>query len=186
MTIRPTEKIKPWYRHPWPWILMAGPFVVVVAGFITAYLAVTSNDGLVDDDYYKQGMEVNKVSVRDQKALSLGLQADVMQSADGAQVRVLLRGKPEQVLPEVLSLRIVHPTRSGADQTVLLRAEGGGAYGGKLSALLTGRWHIALEDEKSQWRLTGNWNLEKSASLRLPGEAQAATGSTINSNDKGS
>ena len=26
---------KPWYREPWPWLLMLGPAVVVVAGFIT-------------------------------------------------------------------------------------------------------------------------------------------------------
>lgn len=180
MTTHLTQTVQPWYRYRWPWILMAGPFLVVVAGFITAYLAVVSNDGLVDDDYYKLGMEVNKVSVRDHKALSLGLQADVMQSADGAQIRILLRGKPDVALPEVLRLRIVHPTRSGADQMVLLRADGGGSYTGKLAAGLTGRWHIALEDDGGQWRLTGNWNIEKDASLRLPSEAKAVAGSAVN------
>ena len=40
---------KPWYREPWPWILMAGPAIVVVAGIATAWLAVRSNDGLVED-----------------------------------------------------------------------------------------------------------------------------------------
>jgi hypothetical protein len=40
---------KPWYRHPWPWILMSGPAIVVVAGIFTAYLAVTTADGLVAD-----------------------------------------------------------------------------------------------------------------------------------------
>ena len=44
----------PWYRHPWPWLLMLGPFVVVVAGLLTAYIAFKSNDGLVDDDYYRK------------------------------------------------------------------------------------------------------------------------------------
>jgi hypothetical protein len=181
--------MKPWYRHPWPWILMAGPFIVVVAGLTTAYLAVTSNDGLVDDDYYKQGMEVNKVSVRDQRAVALGLQADVMQSADLAQIRVLLRGNSDLVLPDRLTLRIVHPTRGGADQAVLLRADGGGAYTGKLNAALTGRWHIALEDETGQWRLTGNWTIEKDASLRMPSEAKVLSAPAVesnNPNDKGS
>jgi hypothetical protein len=186
MTIHQTEKQKPWYRHPWPWILMAGPFIVVVAGSITAYLAVASNDGLVDDDYYKQGMEVNKVTVRDQKALSLGLQADVMQSADGAQIRILLRGNPEIALPDRLKLRIVHPTRGGADQNVLLRADGGGLYSGKLGVLLSGRWHIALEDDASQWRLTGSWNVEKDASLHLPNDAKQEVGSSVNSNNPNS
>ncbi|WP_301102247.1 FixH family protein [Propionivibrio sp.] len=168
-----SEKTQPWYRHSWPWILMAGPFIVVIAGLFTAYLAVKSNDGLVDGDYYKQGLAINKMNEREQKALSLGLQATLMQSADGAQIRALLHAGPGVVLPEVLKLHIVHPTRAGVDQNLLLRADGGGAYSGKLGALLVGRWHIALEDEKNEWRLTGNWTIEQDASLQLPVIAQA-------------
>lgn len=164
-----TESTLPWYRHRWPWILMAGPAVVVVAGLITAYLAATGNDGLVDDDYYKQGLAVNKIAARDQQALSLGVQADLMLSADGAQVRVLLRGDAGFAAPAVLSLRIIHPTRGGADQTLLLRADGGGSYTARLATPLRGRWHIAIEDEAGQWRLTGNWNVAHDASLRLAG-----------------
>lgn len=165
---------------------MAGPFIVVVAGLLTAYLAVKSNDGLVDDDYYKQGLAINKVSERDQKARVQGLQAEVMLGTDGGQVRILLRGKPDFVLPDRLKLRIVHPTRGGSDQTVLLRADGGGAYSAKLNARLSGRWHIALEDEAGQWRLTGSWDLEKDPVLRLPGEARAATASGITATTAGS
>ena len=29
----------PWWRHRWPWLLMAGPAVVLVAGSSTSYLA---------------------------------------------------------------------------------------------------------------------------------------------------
>ena len=168
MTTPLTETIQPWYRHPWPWILMAGPFVVVVAGFITAYLAVTSTDGLVDDDYYKQGLSVNKLTARDQRASSLGLQAELMRSAEGAQIRILLRANPGVALPDGLRLRLVHPTRGGGDQSLVLRADGGGIYSGQLAAPLAGRWHLALEDSKSEWRLTGDGAIEKNASLHLP------------------
>ena len=34
----------PWYREPWPWLLMAGPAAVVVAGLITAWIAVKTDD----------------------------------------------------------------------------------------------------------------------------------------------
>ncbi len=34
---------KPWYRHRWPWILMAGPAIVIVACIITIYLAFTQH-----------------------------------------------------------------------------------------------------------------------------------------------
>ena len=48
MTLR--SENQPWYKDRWPWILMAGPAVVVVAGFITLWLAISSDDGLVSDD----------------------------------------------------------------------------------------------------------------------------------------
>ena len=37
----------PWYRHRWPWILMAGPAAVVAAGIVTTVLAVTTADPVV-------------------------------------------------------------------------------------------------------------------------------------------
>lgn len=185
MNTKLTEATQPWYRHPWPWILMVGPFVVVVAGVITAYLAIRSNDGLVDDDYYKQGLAVNQVTARDQLAVKLGLQAEVMLNVEGEKIRVLLRGKPDVVLPEAINFRAVHPTRTGVDQVVLMRADGAGSYSGKISTPLKGRWHIALEDEKSEWRLTGDWNVEKSKSLQLPDEAKAAVVPGIESDNKG-
>lgn len=174
MTRALREDIEPWYRHRWPWLLMAGPLVVVVAGLCTAYLAVTSNDGLVDDDYYKQGLAVNKLGERDRQAAALGLQAEVMQRSDGAQLRILLRAGQDVALPAELVLRLAHPTHGGADQRVVLRADGGGSYTGKLAAPLAGRWHLALEDDRQQWRLTGTWLIEKNASLHLSSDEDKA------------
>ncbi|MBI4741873.1 MAG: FixH family protein [Betaproteobacteria bacterium] len=174
---------QPWYREPWPWILMAGPFVVVVAGMITAYLAVVSNDGLVEDDYYKQGLAVNQRTARDRHAGDLGLQAEVMPGADGLQLRVFLQGKQSDPVPEALNLRLTHPTRSGADQNIVLRPEGRGVYSGALATPLTGRWHVALEDKEREWRLLGDWVIEKQATLQL-GSA-AGGGSVVHSDNTG-
>ena len=172
---KPTNRdLLPWYRHPWPWILMAGPGIVIVAGVITAYLAVVSNDGLVVDDYYKQGLTVNQVLARNQRAGELGLSAEVLRSDDGSLLRVFLHGKEGAVFPPALNLRITHPTRSGVDQNLVLPADGAGAYSGKLSTPLSGRWHVVLEDDKSEWRLTGDWILETQSALQLPGLARAA------------
>ncbi|HLR82939.1 MAG TPA: CcoH-like protein [Paenalcaligenes sp.] len=32
----------PWYKEPWPWILMSGPAIVAVACIITIYLAFST------------------------------------------------------------------------------------------------------------------------------------------------
>ena len=64
-------KNQPWYREPWPWFLILLPMSAVVASMITIWLAVKSADGLVEDDYYKQGIGINKILDRDQAAENL-------------------------------------------------------------------------------------------------------------------
>lgn len=52
---KPETEIRPWYREPWPWILIALPLSVVVASAVTYYLAVSHPDYLVvKEDEYKQ------------------------------------------------------------------------------------------------------------------------------------
>jgi hypothetical protein len=179
-----TDKL-PWYREPWPWILMSGPAIVVVAGFATAYLAVISNDGLVDDDYYKQGLAVNQRTTLDQQGVQLGIRAEVIRGGAGNQVRVFLQGNQNDALPSALKLRLSHPTRSGIDQKVDLIAEGVGIYSGKLDAPLSGRWHVVLQDTQNEWRLSGDWNIEKQSTLRLGTAVRTESVSDVNSDKKG-
>lgn len=161
----------PWYRERWPWILMAGPAVVVIAGIATAIIALRTSDGLVADDYYKQGLAVNQQLQRDHQAQSLGLRAELMRS--GQQLRVILSSAGKEEMPKQLKLKVVHPTRAGEDQNVILSAEGAGVYGGKLMRELSGRWYVMLDDNSGKWRLQGDWKADDGAPLQLvSGDAQ--------------
>ena len=132
---------------------MAGPAIVVVAGFVTLGIALATDDGLVADDYYKQGLAVNQVLRRDARARELHLAATA--SLVGAEVRVTLRGTSE-IFPE-LRLRLVHPTRSGHDQIVMLHVSGQ-TYTGRFAPVNGESRLLVLEDAGSTWRLTGSWN----------------------------
>jgi len=160
-------RANPWYREPWPWILMAGPATVVVAGLITAWLAVRSDDGLVADDYYKQGLAINKVLSRSEAAAHRGITAE-LRLADG-RVRVLLSGAGDGPL----TLRLAHPTRAGMDQSVDLAMVRPGVYEGRLNPMPPGHWHVVLE--RSGWRLAGGWALPGAPVLTLGGEQRPAT-----------
>lgn len=168
MTLR--SENQPWYKERWPWILMAGPAIVIVAGFVTLWLAVESNDGLVTDDYYKQGLAVNQRMHRDQQAASLGLHADLMRA--DLNVRLMLGADSASKVPEAVVLKLAHPTRSGQDQAVQMRVEGTGFYSGKLSADISGRWLVSIEDPAGQWRLQGEWQVDSVEPLRLSAKVE--------------
>lgn len=150
-----------WYRQPWPWILMAGPGGVVIAGAVTIWLAFAHEDGLVADDYYKQGLAINRVIDRDLAARSIGMGAVVRFGTDS--VRISLTGGR----PAALTLSLVHPTRAGQDRIVPLRPIGGGAYEGAVDVPSAGRWHVALGDVEGRWRLTGDWSPAQGRGLVL-------------------
>lgn len=164
---------KPWYRQTWPWLLMAGPAAVAVAGGVTIWLAVKTFDGLVEDDYYKQGLGVNQRIQRDHQAAALGLSGELMLGGDGRHVRLLLSARPEQTLPASLDLRVTHPTRPGADQRASLMHLGGGMYEANLAAPIAGRWRISVEHLADGWRLTGDWDLAAAPVMRLVPGAEA-------------
>lgn len=156
---------KPWYREPWPWLLMAGPAAVVVAGIATTVIAVTSFDGMVADDYYKQGLAINRVIARETAARGLGLSAAIAVGADRTRVRVTLTGEPR---PESLRLALVHPTLRGEDQSIVLARGAGGVYEGNLRAPRAGTFHVHLEDGQGRWRLGGSWSTKEDGARLSP------------------
>ena len=49
-----------WWKFGHVWLVIAGPAVVVVASFITLYLAIAHPDPVVDADYYRKGITINQ------------------------------------------------------------------------------------------------------------------------------
>jgi hypothetical protein len=160
-------QILPWYREPWPWLLMAGPVAVIIAGVATVWIAVVSSDGLVVDDYYKQGLAINQTLERGAVAIERGYRAEAVLADDGRSLTLGLAAKALGVLPEQLRLRIVHPTRAGRDELVLLRRSAPGVYAGAVPALGAGRWLLVLEDMQSQWRLAGAMSVPAGGAVTL-------------------
>lgn len=157
----------PWYREPWPWLLMLGPLAVIVAGVITIWLAVSSADGLVDDDYYKQGMAVNQRIHRDQEAQARGVEAAISFPPSGREVVVTVSEKADRGVSPVLFFRLSHPTVAGRDIALSLPLGPDGSYRAALEVPRQGRWLVSVEDGSAGWRLVGEWSPEKSSVLHL-------------------
>lgn len=143
---------QPWYRQRWPWLLILGPAIVVVAGFYTLWLAIATDDGLVADDYYKRGLAINRTLERASRAAALGMNATVDVDERGrARVALSARSNAAAATPVTVRLSILHPTRAGQDRTVELVLGPDGAYVGQMTPLAPGRWLVAVET--AAWRL---------------------------------
>lgn len=66
---------KPWWKYGYVWFIIAGPFLVVIAGFITLYLAITRPDPVTDEDYYRKGIEINKTLNAERDGMAPAMQA---------------------------------------------------------------------------------------------------------------
>lgn len=156
---------KPWYREPWPWILMAGPVAAVLGGIVTAWLAVTHQDGLVADDYYKRGLAINRTLERERAAAALGVKASAAFSPAGNAVRVYVDNLPADT--RGVTLRLAHATVAGRDRTVVLERSPGGWFEGRFEPAEAGKWKVLLEDSAGRWRVTGLWLPAADASVEL-------------------
>jgi hypothetical protein len=139
--------MKPWYRHRWPWLLISGPAAAIVAGAVTTWIAFSSADALVAEDYYKQGMAINRLLAKEERARQLGIDLDLQIAP--TRITVQLRGTE----PEALFVHLAHATRAGHDQRLRLAPTHAGIYEAELPALPPGRWHIVIEDPRSTWRI---------------------------------
>ncbi len=152
-----------WYREPLVWLVIAIPAASVVMGGVMIWLALASDDGLVTDDYYRKGLEINQVLDRDRAARRLGLAAELEIDPAAATVRVRLAAAAAAALPARFELALLHATRAGLDRRLLLERDGDGGYRAALPALAAGAWNIEIGTP--EWRLTGR--LERSPRERL-------------------
>ena len=160
----PTQAL-PWYRQFWPWFVIALPLTAVVASIATLVIAAHDPDGLVVDDYYKQGLAINQALGRDRQAQTLGLSGLVRLDPIGGHLALTLSGLPGNADAEDLELRLIHPTRPHLDRSLTLIREAKDTWHARLGPIAPGRWHVHLESPQGAWRLAGR--------LALPEQQQA-------------
>jgi hypothetical protein len=151
----PSPESGNWKREPLVWLLIAIPATAIVMGLIMLALAIQSWSGLVVDDYYQKGKQINRVLARDKRAWELGLQADLSLANDGV---IILRFDPTGPVPhgEDIELSLVHATRPGLDRRELVHRLHDHLLAASTPPTGEGRWNVYLQT--SEWRLTGSWH----------------------------
>lgn len=153
-----------WKREPLVWLLIAIPFSAVIMGIVMITLAIQSWSGLVVDDYYKKGKQINRVLARDKFAYELGLAAAFKIETDGS---IEIRFDPEvQFIPgDKIVLELVHATMPGLDQRFIVQKRDTHLLRGEISLSGSGRWNLFLQT--GDWRLTGSLQYPQQATAEL-------------------
>ena len=142
----------PWYRQFWPWFLILLPGTAVVASLYTLIIANQYADDLVVDDYYKEGLAINRQLKRQNEARVLQLKATF--TSQQRQLDIQLEGPIEA---SQLRLLLSHAMESDQDFAVPVQQIGRGHYRVLLPQVLKGRWHWTLDEGvSSHWRLDGD------------------------------
>lgn len=145
------ESHRAWYQEPLVWLIISLPLSAVLAGFYTFYLAVVTYDGLVVDDYYKQGLAINKRLEKQEMANGYGLKPDMQFNFENNKLRLILNSSASFNYPDSIGVTLSHATKLGHDQVLVLTRKDNSIYESGFDTLIPGHWNVILEGQ--DWRL---------------------------------
>ncbi|MBT8140263.1 MAG: FixH family protein [Gammaproteobacteria bacterium] len=133
-----------WYRQFWPWFLLALPAVVVVASLVTVAIAFYHSDSLVVDNYYREGLAINRKLALDEAAATRAISAQLDIWQNGLiKLKVLEKERPFQ-RPAGLQLQWQHPTKQASDFSMQLKPGPGGLFSTAVESVPAGRWYVTV------------------------------------------
>jgi hypothetical protein len=75
MTQEQDNKSVPWWKFGHVWMVIAGPVIVVIASVATFYIAHKGMDPVLDEDYYRKGVELNRTLADNPASLAPAVKA---------------------------------------------------------------------------------------------------------------
>ena len=142
--------IQPWYKQFWPCFIFAIPAISVLLSGMMVYVAVSSPNDLVKEDYYKEGLAINRELSKRQLAIDNEIQASLQ--IDSLTGEVLITTK--NVKAETLQLHFNHVIEASRDFQINLIGIADNYYRGSLANGLSGKWNLILESVHG-WQLIG-------------------------------
>lgn len=149
-----TTAASPWYKHLWPWIIIAILACSVTLTLSMVTIAVNNPDNLVNDNYYEAGKGINRSLDRERLAQALQLRGKLHLDELTGEVELRLTGNSN---PNTLELNLISPTQPDKDRKInLTRSDNEpGRYIGQVTDQVEGRRFVELlgvEGDKT-WRL---------------------------------
>lgn len=157
---------RPWYREPMLWLVVGLPFIVVVAGFVTLFVAIRAGGA---DAYPSEVRRTAQIQVEslaaDQAAIARGIAGSLAIDPDTGGIRVVLENVPGDVVQVRLSL--IHPARAEGDSELML-TRSGDAFHGRIATPLAQVWSVRVSDVEGGWRVGGRYEQGRRAVRLAP------------------
>lgn len=142
---------RPWYKEGWMWLVVGIPVTSIFLGLAMIYFAVTYPHSMVSDDYYKEGLAINRELGFDRKAREWELKGEL--SIRGKSIALTFK-QPMLLHHQEIEVKIVHPTLAMYDQITVLSSTDQQHFVGFLTLPLEqARYAIHLVSKQHEWRL---------------------------------
>ncbi|HFB67195.1 MAG TPA: hypothetical protein ENJ60_16790 [Aeromonadales bacterium] len=161
MTMQETNEsnnpdIRPWFKEPWLWLVILLPVSAVVAGISTVIIANNNAVEMVNDDYYKLGLAINRNIDAVTKAKSLDIKGRLFFSPDKIQLHLQSNG--DEITDQIL-LDLIHPTEKRLDKHFKMKSLGHGVFSIENSIPVSGRRYIRITSVENQWVIKSEINI---------------------------
>ncbi len=137
------------------WLVIGIPASSVIYGTFFLIVSITSFDGMVVDDYYKVGKEINRELKRDKAAAIHGLTARVM--IKDKTLTIFIAANADYIPPPAMEVKFIYSTRADIDKELFVEQSSPGIYKGSLPEMEIGRWNVQLASD--DWRLLGSMRI---------------------------
>ena len=146
---------KEWFKEFWVWVIIGLPALVIAGCLFVVYIAFSKADLVIENDWQQ---------VKYSKKLEVAAKIQLM--AKQKLVHIKLIGPPN-IQPELLILKLEHPTLAHLDQKITLYKTKKGIYEGVLNEIQTGPRYASIFPKSNQWRLKGQIQLTSKKSQSL-------------------
>jgi nitrogen fixation protein FixH len=162
------QKPLPAWRSPWVIAWIALVIAVLGVNLTMVYLAITTNPGLVVNDYYERGQHYERTMVS-KVAADPGweMQADVprdIKAGERSVIRFFLVDKAGQpVKPDGVRFFAYRPSDAAEDFSLTMTEEGAGRYMAEVTFPLIGIWDtlIAVTSADKEYSLGKRVNIQR-------------------------
>jgi hypothetical protein len=128
---------------------------VVIAGIITIIIATNNADSLVKEDYFKEGLAINKAIGRQNVAKELGLSFRLTVNSDNS---LSLTSSTDYQSP-VIYLAIQHPVDENKDQILVFNRQDRSTYTtAEPINLQSVNYRLNLAPADQTWEILTRWN----------------------------